>query len=271
MQMTDLCLRDAVHSIHYGTWPSTSGGNHRTCASQCIRLPTALFPAISKVGNGTGDFRKRVHRHYVPGSTPQGFIVCSTNVRAEGHNLAFLDLLPGEGQRYTASNEVVTVLVSDQAFKSAHISFDVACAFNKSGIPTADLVLKVGAPVYVALNLDRTEGLVKGALAIVRSMCKRMVYIRLYEPCTITASIWHMPCVCFGFQPDKLPVMIQRRQIPLRLAWAATVHRIIGDDLDHVGVDLLDPYFAHGQLHIGISHCHNRHQALLGHKRHARR
>jgi hypothetical protein len=26
-------------------------------------------------------------------------------------------------------------------------------------------------------------------------------------------------------------------------------------------VDLCDPYFAHGQLHVSIGRCHNRHQA----------
>jgi hypothetical protein len=204
-----------------------------------------------------------VHGQYIAGSPPQGVIVCSTNARAEEHNLAFLELLPGEAQTYTARDEVVPVRDGDQAFECAHISSDAARAFNKSGVPPADLILKVGAPVYVALNLDRTVGLVKGALAVVHKMCKRMVYIRLSEPSNGSRDIWPMPRVCFEFQPDKLPVKIQRFQIPLRLAWAATVHRVIGDDLDRVGVDLRDPYFAHGQLHVSISRCHNRHQACF--------
>jgi hypothetical protein len=259
MRMTDSDLHDAVHSVGYGTWPSTDGGDHLTCASQRIRLPTTLFPAISDKGNSIHDFRQWVHGRYMPSSAPQGVIVCSTNARAEEHNLAFLDLLPGEDQTYTAHDEVVPD--GEQAFKSAHISSDAASAFNKSGIPPAHLLLKIGAPVYVALNLNRTEGLVKGALATVHNMCKRMVYIRLCEPSNQHRAIWPMPRVCFEFQPDKLPVKIQRHQIPLRLAWAATVHRVIGDDLDRVGVDLRDPYFAHGQLHVSISRCHSRHQA----------
>jgi hypothetical protein len=189
------------------------------------------------------------------------FIVCSTNARAEEHNLNFLDVLPGESQTYTARDEVVPVRDGEQAFESAHISSDAARAFNKSGVPPADLILKVGAPVYVALNLDRTEGLVKGALAIVHNMGTRVVHICLCEPRDHRQAIWHMPRVCFEFQPDKLPVRIQRHQIPLRLGWATTVHRVIGDDLDRVGVDLRDPCFAHGQLHVSISRCHNRNQA----------
>jgi hypothetical protein len=261
MRMVDSELRDAVHSVGYSTWPSTSGGNHNICASQRIQLPTALFPAISDVSTGIHDFRKWVHGHYIAGSPPEGVIVCSTNARAEEHNLALLDDLPGDARTYTARDEVIPVRDGNQAFEGAHISSDCARAFNQSGVPPSDLILKVGAPVYVALNLERTEGLVKGALAVVHSLCKRMVYIQLCQPVNQQRNIWPMPRVCFEFQPDKLPIKIQQYQIPLRLAWAATVHRVIGDDLDRVGIDLRDPYFAHGQLHVSISRCHNRDQA----------
>jgi hypothetical protein len=61
MRMLDSDLRDAVHSVGYGTWPSTSGGNHHTCAPQRILLPTALFPAISDAATGIQDFRMWVH------------------------------------------------------------------------------------------------------------------------------------------------------------------------------------------------------------------
>jgi hypothetical protein len=105
--------------------------------------------------------------------------VCSTNARAEEHNLALLQDLPDDARTCTARDEVLPVRDGNQAFESAHISSDCARAFNQSGIPPSELVLKVGAPVYVALNLDRTEGLVKGALAIVHSMCKSLSDHRL--------------------------------------------------------------------------------------------
>jgi hypothetical protein len=161
MRMLVSDLRDAVHSSGYGTWPSTSGGNHHACASQRILLPTALFPAISDAATGMQDFRMWVHGQYVAGSPPQGVIVCSTNARAEGHNLALLQNLPDDARTYTARDEVLPVRDGNQAFESAHISSDCARAFNQSGIPPSEVVLKVGVPVYVALNLDRTEGLLR--------------------------------------------------------------------------------------------------------------
>jgi hypothetical protein len=263
-RMTDVELRAAVHAVGYGTWPSVDGGSHSTCAAQRIRLPVSMFPAVSTSDSGLEHFQRWVHGD-VAAQRPdrlQGVIVCSTNARADEHNLAFLDRMDGSMKTYGSRDEVVPVRDGAQAFESAHISSDAARAFNQPGIPPAELSLKVGAPVYVALNLDRTEGLVKGALAVVQRMLGRTVVVRLCQPENPSRAIWTLPRVCFEFQPDKLPVKIQRFQIPLRLAWAVTVHRVIGDDLNRVGVDLRDPYFAHGQLHVSCSRGHTRQQTL---------
>jgi hypothetical protein len=260
MRMTDTELRDAVHAVGYGTWPCADNGDHHTCAAQRVLLPVSIFPTICATDTGLEQFRRWVHPD-VADTRLQGTIICSTNARAEEHNLAFLDRMHGSIHTYTARDEVVHIRDGDQAFERANISHDAARAFNGSGIPPSELVLKTGAPVYVALNLDRTEGIVKGALAVFHSMHTNMVYIRLCNPRNLDHAIWPIPRVCFHLQPDKLPILIQRRQIPLRLAWAVTVHRVIGEELDRVGIDLRDSYFAHGQLHVSISRCHNRNEA----------
>jgi hypothetical protein len=118
---------------------------------------------------------------------------------------------------YTARDEVVPIRDGDQAFERAKISADAARAFNGSGIPPSELVLKTGAPVYVALNLDRTEGIVKGALAVIHSMHTNMVYIGLCNPRNPDHAIWPIPRVCLQLQPDKLPILIKRLQIPFVL------------------------------------------------------
>ena len=55
------------------------------------------------------------------------------------------------------------------------------------------------------------------------------------------------PCDDFGFQ-------WQRRQFPVRIAYAMTINKAQGQTLKRVGVWLNEPVFTHGQLYVAASH-----------------
>lgn len=101
-------------------------------------------------------------------------------------------------------------------------------------------------------SIDRTVGLVKGALADVVRLTARCAYVRLRQD----RSIWPLCRTTIEINPPQIPFKVLRKQIPLRLAWASTVHRIQGDDLNKVIVDLRHPLFAHGQLEVCVSRGH---------------
>ena len=46
---------------------------------------------------------------------------------------------------------------------------------------------------------------------------------------------------------------LRRRQFPVRLAFAMTINKAQGQSVRHVGLDLRDPVFAHGQLYVALS------------------
>jgi len=54
-------------------------------------------------------------------------------------------------------------------------------------------------------------------------------------------------------------------QMPVRLAWAITIHKSQGLTFDHAVIDLTDRTFAHGQLYVAISRLKTLDGLLLTH------
>lgn len=105
------------------------------------------------------------------------------------------------------------------------------------GCPAAAILrLRLGTAVILLKNLEVTRGLVNGSPGVV---------VGFGETCGADAGVW----VEFGASaerhlvvPSEWTVLVggtiraRRRQIPLRLAYAITVHRAQGMQLQHVDV-----------------------------------
>jgi ATP-dependent exoDNAse (exonuclease V) alpha subunit len=64
-----------------------------------------------------------------------------------------------------------------------------------------------------------------------------------FIPCiTLHSSAWS----AFRFQ-------LKRRQFPIRLAFSMTINKAQGQSVRHVGLDLREPVFSHGQLYVALS------------------
>jgi hypothetical protein len=258
-------LRQAIHDIGYGCHPTINGVPHSVCPMARVRMPTDLFPAFPADAKNLAEQRAWVHGAVnapTAVSSMQACIVCATNALAEQHNNVLLDMVQGPVTEYKARDEVIRIDDRSKAqFDTSHLTDATSRLINKAGTALHTLRLKVGVPVHLMLNIDKSEGLVKGALAYVVAMSNHTVTIKLAlnkdarRP--VTNDTWILPRLCFSFKPHKMPIKVNRFQIPLRLAWASTVHRVQGDDLQKVLVDLRHPFFAHGQLEVANSRGHD--------------
>eukprot|EP00665_Eupelagonemidae_sp_cell47_P006913 gene6914-4016_t len=116
-----------------------------------------------------------------------------------------------------------------------------------SGIPPKELELRVGTVVYIIRNLCVADGLVNGAKAVVLRLNRFSVEVELLRD----GSRHVVPRINFGFSISGLD--INRKQLPLRVAYAGTLHKAQGKTLDKALLVLTSDCFAHGQLYVGLT------------------
>jgi len=131
---------------------------------------------------------------------------------------------------------------------------------QRNCIAPADLNLKVGAQVMLLKNIDMGAGLVNGTRGVVQA----------FEP-NMSGALWPVvqfhvaghgsPVDCVvtrRLQPEEWTielsgsVVAQRRQVPLRLAWAISIHKSQGMTIDALEADL-GQIFEYGQAYVALS------------------
>lgn len=132
--------------------------------------------------------------------------------------------------------------------------------FEARTYPTeADLDLKIGARVMLIKN-DPDGRWVNGTLAVVEGFGKESVIVgvdgRAYE---IEPASWEK----YRYTVDSETKKVSReivgtfKQMPLRLAYAVTIHKAQGLTLDKVYIDFDHGMFAHGQAYVAFSRARN--------------
>jgi ATP-dependent DNA helicase PIF1 len=53
--------------------------------------------------------------------------------------------------------------------------------------------------------------------------------------------------------PEKMPFTLQRRQFPVRPAFATTINKSQGQTFKHIGIFLRESVFSCGQLYVALS------------------
>lgn len=134
---------------------------------------------------------------------------------------------------------------------------DLLSMLNESGVPPHALSLKKACIASIMRNLCVEKGLVKNVRIQVVNLLSNVVEVQLLQqlhPMSEPAdSTFYLPRITFEFKPQRANWTVQRRQFPLRLAYATTFNSCQGLTLDRVVLDLTMPVFAHGQLYTSLS------------------
>jgi ATP-dependent exoDNAse (exonuclease V) alpha subunit len=144
--------------------------------------------------------------------------------------------------------------------------------FDKNCRAPAALELKVGAQVMLVKNVDTENGLVNGSVGVVESLHSDTVEVRFTtgEVHVIEPQKWEVKQIeddgLGGMAPK---VVATRKQIPLKLAWALTIHKSQGQTLDRAEINASEA-FAEGQVYVALSRVRNL-KSLKLHQFHPRK
>lgn len=184
-------------------------------------------------------------------------------------NARIIDTPPPEGSIVlTPTNEAADTLNQSKMGKLGTLMqiFDgeVEGKFQEKDMSTdLCLGLKVGARIMCVAN-DLNHKFVNGSLGWVIAFNEidgeRTVLVQLddvKEPTVIEPYTWKIQRTKFNRRTGNLeqkPVG-SFKQIPLRLAWAVTIHKSQGKSFDNVTLDLGRGAFAAGQIYVALSRC----------------
>jgi ATP-dependent exoDNAse (exonuclease V) alpha subunit len=173
-----------------------------------------------------------------PAEASQTHVVLTPNNAAAWRiNQMRLAELPGPDRRYTAALEG---------------------QFEPKAFPTEEVLeLKAGARVMMIRN-DPSGRWVNGSLGVVQGLGESDVYVRIGgQTHRVSQQAWEK----FRYDFDATSKSVSRsvvgsfKQLPLRLAYAATIHKSQGMTLDKVYIDFDRGMFAHGQAYVAFSRC----------------
>ena len=127
--------------------------------------------------------------------------------------------------------------------------------FPLSSLPCDSMIdLKVGAKVMCVKNL---ENAVNGTIGTVVYMNDKTVNIRTLDGSGVTLNYVTWENHGYTVKKGEISVVVKGTytQIPLKLAWALTIHKSQSQTLDKVHIDMDKGAFASGQLYVALSRC----------------
>ncbi len=152
------------------------------------------------------------------------------------------------GRRYTYKARLVYDGKIPEGFSESNEGFQKALQmFDSDAAYAKELELMLNAQVMLIANTDPDSGLVNGSRGVVVGFC----------PSTELPIVEFLNGVRKPVGTHTWPIedyeFVSRAQVPLRLAYAVTIHKSQGATLDSALVDIGSGVFEYGQAYVALS------------------
>ncbi|XP_060577549.1 uncharacterized protein LOC132734725 [Ruditapes philippinarum] len=188
--------------------------------------------------------------------------VFATNAKVDAYNVQMLNQLSSEKIHLNATDRIPLSL------KNYRLSDDE----KHTGGLAKVITIAVGARVILTRNVDVSDGLTNGTQGIVReikflSINKPIAIMILFDSPSVgknarlnskvDLSAYKEPVVPISqteatFSPTRSKATVIRKQFPVRLCWATSIHKVQGATLDNIVVSF-ENRFNSGQAYVALS------------------
>ncbi|KAH3731467.1 ATP-dependent DNA helicase pif1 [Pelomyxa schiedti] len=258
--------RDFINSLGDGSFPLYHGPNEEVynvalqkSVEEPYRFTQSLGEAVAFAFPDLGNMSAVVQRR----------ILCLNNEACTEINSMCLHHIPGSA---SVENDIVSLYSSDAiSGQGQDWVLNAVGEQNSPGhmewlhllsdysAPPHELQLRVGALVMLMKNLSIQDGLTNNSVAIVCHISTRIIAIEPVDIVTgqLCGRLFQISRVVFQFVVTKAQagrgIDVERKQFPLRLAYAVTIHKAQGLTLLQGVIDLRHLPFTHGQLYVAMS------------------
>ena len=179
-----------------------------------------------------------------PGWLEGRTILAPTNKEVDAINGVMQDWLPDDGIKLHSADSL------ENPQDSFRFNTEYLNTLRPNGFPQHLLCLKPGIPLMLLRNINPRQGLCNGTRLIFdKCIDNKLLQCRIVE----TGRVVLIPRITFIPKLNEYPFEWQRRQFPVRTAFAMTINKSQGQTLKFAGIWLRTQVFTHGQLYVACS------------------
>ncbi|XP_065665575.1 ATP-dependent DNA helicase PIF1-like [Hydra vulgaris] len=151
-----------------------------------------------------------------------------------------------------STNKNTNQIDTDDLNERNNFPVELLNSLTPSGMPPHCLKLKIGCVIMLLRNLDLKAGLCNGNRMKVSALQNNYIDAEVLTGVSGGKRVF-VPRIQLAPSDSNLPIVLKRRQFPVRLAYSMTINKSQGQTFDRVGVYLKKPCFSHGQLYVACS------------------